>query len=312
MTRSTFARRFGWFAPLLALSFIALGPSAVSVAAQNAAIATDPTPDHDHPAAIDTFQLPSHGVLLNAFIYVAAGAGPHPAVVLLHGFPGNEKNLDVAQTIRRAGWNVLYFDYRGSWGSPGDFSFTHCIEDTAAAIAWLRDPVNAAKERTDPKKIVLVGHSMGGFMALEAGARDTGIAGVITISAADMGMTQLLAAPVEQRAAFAAVIAPQLAAEGMAPLAGTSPEALAKELVANVAEWNFPSLAGGLAGRPLLAITSDDGWRAPAETLVTAIGKAGGKHASTVHMATDHSYSDHRIALEEAVLGLLQQRAGHE
>jgi pimeloyl-ACP methyl ester carboxylesterase len=65
---------------------------------------------------METFQIPSHGALLNAFVYVAAGAGPHPAVVLLHGFPGNERNLDLAQDMRRAGWDVLYFDYRGSWG----------------------------------------------------------------------------------------------------------------------------------------------------------------------------------------------------
>ena len=76
-----------------------------------------------NPASMQSFQIPSHGALLNAFVYVAAGAGPHPVVVLLHGFPGNERNLDLAQDIRRAGWDVLYFDYRGSWGSPGDFSF---------------------------------------------------------------------------------------------------------------------------------------------------------------------------------------------
>src|SRR5271170_4218023 len=81
--------------------------------------------DHANPAAMDSFQIPSHGALLNALVYVAAGVGPHPAVVLLHGFPGNERNLDLAQDIRRAGWDVLYFDYRGSWGSPGDFSFSH-------------------------------------------------------------------------------------------------------------------------------------------------------------------------------------------
>ena len=77
---------------------------------------------------METFQLPSHGAKLNALAYVAAGGGPHPVVIILHGFPGNEKNLDLAQTIRRAGWDVLYFDYRGSWGSPGDFSFTPSIE----------------------------------------------------------------------------------------------------------------------------------------------------------------------------------------
>jgi pimeloyl-ACP methyl ester carboxylesterase len=69
-----------------------------------------------------------------------------------------------------AGWNVLYFNYRGSWGSPGDFSFTHCIEDAQSDIAYLRDDTKAAKLRSDPNTIVLIGHSMGGFVALQTGA----------------------------------------------------------------------------------------------------------------------------------------------
>jgi uncharacterized protein len=100
-----------------------------------AALTTDPAIDKANPAAMETFQIPSHGEMLNALAYVAEGAGPHPVVLLLHGFPGNEKNLDLAQAIRRDGWDVVYFDYRGSWGSPGDFSFTHSIEDTQSAIA---------------------------------------------------------------------------------------------------------------------------------------------------------------------------------
>ncbi|HEY3825723.1 MAG TPA: hypothetical protein VGL82_14260 [Bryobacteraceae bacterium] len=83
--------------------------------AQNPTV-TDPAADKANPAAMQSLQIPSHGALLNAFVYVAAGAGPHPTVVLLHGFPGNERNLDLAQSVRRAGWNVIYFDYRGSWG----------------------------------------------------------------------------------------------------------------------------------------------------------------------------------------------------
>src|SRR5580700_12335767 len=112
-------------------------------------------------ASMQELQIPSHGALLNGFVYVAAGAGPHPAVILLHGFPGNERNLDLAQDIRRAGWDVLYFDYRGSWGSTGEFSFTHGIEDTAAAIDYLRSPAMARTLRLDPSRIVLIGHSMG-------------------------------------------------------------------------------------------------------------------------------------------------------
>ena len=81
-----------------------------------AAITTDPVHDKTNPAAFETFQIPSHGALLNAIAYIAPGAAPHPVVLLLHGFPGNEKNLDLAQAIRRDGWDVVYFDYRGSWG----------------------------------------------------------------------------------------------------------------------------------------------------------------------------------------------------
>src|SRR5277367_2104094 len=148
------------------------------------AITTDPAIDKANPAAMETFQIPSHGAMLNALAYIASGPGPHRVVLLLHGFPGNEKNLDLAQAIRRAGWDVVYFDYRGSWGSPGDFSFTHSIEDTQSAIAYLRDPANAKKLHADPSYIVLIGHSMGGFLARYVAAQDSSIKAVGLISAA--------------------------------------------------------------------------------------------------------------------------------
>ena len=269
------------------------------------AITTDPAPDKANPAAMETFQIPSHGVMLNALAYIATGAGPHPVVILLHGFPGNEKNLDLAQTIRRAGWDVLYFDYRGSWGSPGDFSFTHSIEDTQSAIAYMRDPANAKKLRADPGYIVLIGHSMGGFMALQAAAQDPAIRAVATISAADFGISHLQSIPPDKQDAAVKGIAAHLAAEGMAPLAGCTPESLAREIVANVAKWTFVSLTPKLATRPILIITSDDGLAPVNDALVDALHQAGNQQASTIHMATDHSYSDHRIALQQAVLQTL-------
>jgi len=270
---------------------------------QNAAITTDPAPDKANPAAMETFQIPSHGAMLNALVYVAEGAGPHPVVILLHGFPGNEKNLDLAQTIRRAGWDVLYFDYRGSWGSPGEFSFTHSIEDTQSAIAYMRDPANAKRLRSNPSYIVLIGHSMGGFMALQAAAQDPAIRAVATISAADFGISRLQSLPPDKQDAAVKGIAAHLAAEGMAPLAGCTPESLAREIVANTAKWTFVGLSPKLATRPILIITSDDGLAPVNDALVDALHQAGNQQASTIHMATDHSYSDHRIALESAILG---------
>ena len=289
----------------LALAFFVLSLTAHA----QSPLTTDPIPDKSAAAALETFQLPSHGALLNAFMYTAEGPGPHPTVILLHGFPGNERNLDLAQAIRRAGWNVLYFDYRGSWGTPGTFSFTHCIEDTEAALAWLRDPINAKKLRTNPKSIVLIGHSMGGFIALNVAAKDPAIAAVVSISAANMAGRTLPIVQAHQEQAALPKIAAALDANGLAPLNGCTPPAcatnLAKELFANAANWDIPSLAPKLATRPILIISSDDGNTPSAEALATALEKAGSTQAKSVHLATDHSYSDKRIALAQTILDSL-------
>jgi pimeloyl-ACP methyl ester carboxylesterase len=256
-------------------------------------------------AAMDTFQIPSHGALLNAFVYVAAGPGPHPVVVLLHGFPGNERNLDLAQDMRRAGWDVLYFNYRGAWGSPGDFSFSHGIEDVASAIAYLRQPENANRLRLDPKRIVLVGHSMGGFMAVQGGAADPSVAAVGLISAADMVGRIPANLPKQAEPQVIAAMSKSLAAEGMAPLAGCTPESLAKESFAYADVWRFPSKAEALKTRPVLIVTSDDGL-APSNDAFAAVLRADGDTKVTaVHYATDHAYSDKRLELSKTVLDWL-------
>jgi pimeloyl-ACP methyl ester carboxylesterase len=253
-------------------------------------------------ASMQSFQIPSHGSMLNAFVYLAAGAGPHPVVVLLHGFPGNERNLDLAQDMRRAGWDVLFLDYRGSWGTPGDYSFTHSIEDTAAAVAYLRQPEVAQSLRLDPKRIVLLGHSMGGFLALQGGAADPAILGIGMISAADIGARIPDPLPKEHEAQVVEGMSAAYAKEGMAPLAGCTPESLARETIANAAHFRFLSKVDALKSRPVLIVTSDDGLAAANEALATALEKAGDSRVTTLHLDTDHAYSDERTALSGAVL----------
>lgn len=108
----------------------------------------------------------SNGKRMSGFVYQAAGKGPHPTVLLLHGYPGNEKNLDVAQALRGNGWNVAFFHYRGSWGSEGEFSFRNAEQDVQAVLQHLTDKDNAEALRIDQRLISTVGHSMGGHMAI--------------------------------------------------------------------------------------------------------------------------------------------------
>ena len=88
------------------------------------------------------------------------------------------------------------------------------------------------------------------------------------------------------------------------PLAGTTADALMDELAAHGAEWDFLGLAPALKTRPVLEVTSDDGLAPVNARFGAALREAGGA-VSEIHFPTDHSYSDHRIALESAVLDWL-------
>jgi pimeloyl-ACP methyl ester carboxylesterase len=142
--------------PKLTLLFLALAAAANAEPVPQAVIA-DPPRDLAHPAHNQQLVIPSHGSAMNALLFVTGGAGPHPTVILMHGLPGNERNLDLAQAIRSNGWDVLTFTYRGAWGSAGEFSISNAIEDAAAALAFARSP-EGAKLGIDAHHIVLAGH----------------------------------------------------------------------------------------------------------------------------------------------------------
>lgn len=260
-----------------------------------AAIYTDPAPDPAHPARSEVLHIPSGGVEINGLAYLAAGEGAHPTLVLCHGWPGNEKNLDLAQAVRRAGWNVVTFNYRGSWGSPGSFRFAQNPEDAAAVLAYLRDPANAARLGIDTGRMVLAGHSMGGWVTALTAARDHGLIGAVLISAANMG----------GRGSTDRAVLVGHAAENAETLADASPEQMADELTAQSDAFDFLHAAPGLAHTPLLVLTSDDGLAPGADALVAAIRAEGGTQIAQYHAATDHSWSDHRIDLVAQVIDWL-------
>ncbi len=143
---------------------------------------------------------------------------------------------------------------------------------------------------------------MGGFVAARIVAADQGLLGAGLISGVAVG-------PVfgasEKDDAIAAVDENVGASDGLHILAGTSTEILADEAAANARAWSLDTYAGALAGRSLLLITSDDGCRAGSDALARTIGRFPCDGVRLAHFATDHSYSDHRIALQIEVLNWL-------
>jgi len=85
----------------------------------------------------------------------------------------------------------------------------------------------------------------------------------------------------------------------MEALAGVTAQSMADEMATLTPETGFAAAASGLAKKPLLVVSSDDG-------LAADLRKRGDGRVSVHHEATDHSWSGKRIALEAAVIGWLQ------
>jgi len=273
-------------------------------------ISSDPPADSANPASLVEIVVPSHGAQLLGAFYLASGAGPHPTAIIYHGFPGYEQNLDLAQALRRAGYNVLAVHYRGSWGISGNFSFQHVIEDADAEVEWITSAEVAAKYHVDPSRIVVIGHSMGGYAALSAAAHNAQVAAAVSISGASLGH-RFADWKAEDRDKAIAQYAGWANPVDLLPLAGTSANALGGEVFDHRNEWDFLKLAPALGKRPILLISAHDGTGPNSEALFQTLKQAGNTQSAHVEIKTDHPFSDHRIALEITILNWLDQQGLH-
>ena len=99
--------------------------------------------------------------------------------VIVH-FHGNGQNMTshflFVYWLALEGYDVFAFDYRGYGASGGKKSVSGAIEDGAAALSCARSRAGGARER-----LIVLGQSMGGALALAALDRDggQGVRGII-------------------------------------------------------------------------------------------------------------------------------------
>jgi len=122
-----------------------------------------------------------------AYALIASGKQAKETVILLHGIPGNERNLDLAQDLRQEGKNVIFFSYRGAWGSQGKYSYSNCLEDIKYVLDYFSDSSITTKMRIDTTRFTLIGHSLGGGLALIKGANDSRVKKIISLSGYNIG-----------------------------------------------------------------------------------------------------------------------------
>ncbi|MBN2150106.1 MAG: alpha/beta hydrolase [Candidatus Lokiarchaeota archaeon] len=131
------------------------------------------------------------GEVLQGFVYTSATSPggpesaekkPGPAILFLHGFGGFAQDLNfepMLSSFAMAGYTVFAYDYRWSGhsrkpGQSGPFQgvikegpllFEHFASDANTALSW----VLSHADLVDPKRVAVVGFSMGGLIALSPG-----------------------------------------------------------------------------------------------------------------------------------------------
>ncbi len=260
--------------------------------------------DENFPPSLLPVVLESSGSKLNGMIYLAGGKGPHPTVILLHGFPGNEKNLDLTQSLRRAGLNVLFFHYRGAWGSEDHFSLSNSFQDINEAINLVSNESFAKSHRIDKSRIILIGHSMGGGFTLLTAAKNKLVKYAVSIAGANFYTSGNAAA---NNSEFAEQFANAIHSSTL-PLNGTTGKKIVEELISYKDEFNLLNYTNELSKLELLMIVgSKDKVVTIKENhnpLVEALNKEGSRHKEVI-LEADHAFSSKRIILSETIINWL-------
>ena len=240
--------------------------------------------EKSYPATSEGITITIGNDSIAAFGMFAAGKEKKETIILLHGIPGNERNLDLAQELRRNGKNVIYFNYRGAWGSQGEFLYSNCIEDVKAVMDFFSKSEHSDKYKIKTDSYILFGHSLGGGIALISGARDKRVKKIAVYSPWNAGDGPKFSE--EQIKRFKKSLNSLF-------MLNINPQNFLEDLIQNKESYNILIHKNSLVDKQLLILDENDrnkGW-------IENLG-----NVDYILMQTDHSFSDKRLDLIKKVI----------
>jgi hypothetical protein len=138
---------------------------------------------------------------------------------------------------------------------------------------------------------------MGGFMAADAAADDPAVIGLFLLDPWNIGAEAPGLATAEGKAAWH-----HEAAQDLPPLAGTSEAALAQEMIAGEKRFDIVRRIAAFGDRPLAVYGATRGGGEGNLGYMAAARKAGNARVTGAVWDTDHSFSDRRVALSQALV----------
>jgi len=258
-------------------------------------------------------ELYSNDNKLNARFYPADKGISSPAVILLHGFPGNDKNpLGLAERLNKRGINVLVFNYQGTFDSEGLFNFNNCWNDIGVALNFLNQKKNIQQFAIDTARIIICGYSLGGSLALTAAVHNPEIKKIIAIAGGNdqsVYLKKMIADPI-YRTAFEKMIASMSGPTG--PIKGDSIyfHHYFDKIMPDVDNYDLIRNADKLKNREILFVV---GWldtTIPMEEFIIPLyrhlKKLNPEIVTIKALETDHSFSNTRDELTDAIIEWLK------
>ena len=149
----------------------------------------------------ETVRIPASGFGMAASVAKpAAATGPLPAVIVVGGPTAGDRDGivagvpvlgQIAADLVAAGFAVLRYDRRGV-GQSGGRSETTTINDYAEDVRAIVTWIEKSRKDIDKRRIALVGHGEGGWIAMTAAARDGRVAAVAVVSTASTSGGELV------------------------------------------------------------------------------------------------------------------------
>lgn len=229
---------------------------------------------------------------LGGTLTLPRGAGPFPALVLVHGSGPHDRDetigpnrpfLDLARGLAARGIAVLRYEKR-TLARPADFAagdYTvddEVVADAVAAIAALRGVAEV-----DPRRVFLGGHSLGAMMAPRIAQRVRTLTGLVLLAAPARSLLEVVPAQMRYLAALDGTVdaqeqaqIAQFDAQAAATAAMASPDTPATGLLLglpahywlDLRDYDPVSIARGLP-QPLLVMQGERDYQVtPAEDFV--------------------------------------------
>ncbi|MBD3173377.1 prolyl oligopeptidase family serine peptidase [Candidatus Bathyarchaeota archaeon] len=243
---------------------------------------------------VEDITFKSNGHTLKGRTYQPAGEERHPAVAICHGYPGDTKNMDLAEELALNGIATLVFYYQGAWVSEGKYRFSNLVPSTVEAVKYLK-----SLPYVDPERVGLVSHSMGAVPLTNVMSEDTSIkTGVLMSPAGDI--SKWLAEDIIDNI-FTIFVEMAKGKLDYEPL-----EEYKEDMIKAAKELNPIDKIVKIQAPIMITVGSADTVTHPDEVQKLYEKATPPKKWALVDKA-DHGFSEHRILLHEKVLSYLEE-----